>query len=1016
MANSYDVMDFGARGDGATRASCSITAGSTTLTCAAGNFTNADAGKQILVTAPSNAATGTVAATAGTKTLVGIGTSFTTELSLDQVITIQSGGALTDHVVVAITDDTHIDVRPAPGVTGSGLSLYRTLTRLCTAIASVGSATSLTLGAAAAITSTSAVIQYGTDDRAAIQAALDAAGAAGGGVVIVPAGTFVLGAKITIPSHVTLSGVHRSASILRGAPSWVHVGGEGMVEMRGAVRAGLRDLTLDGAAGGRTSGGNTIDHTMVCAAVRQCTIERARFVEAGIAAGSGTPSGPVLLLLAKDLGTDLGGQFGAVAAQACAGNVVRDCEFVQSGSVRIAKAIGLLSDFGLIPPAAPDYTFDSTDPQTTVSGPVAVGATVIPVTSASEFAVGDPVRIERIADPSLYDHASVTANSGGSITLDAAVTRSYAAGDKFGRSKGGYSPSFGGKNKLSLRSRAVDAAGDAFVHHVEGNLIEGCTFTGLFALFAVALQGGGTRHNQVRGCRFDAVVGLFAVLVDKGAYGNLVGDCTSVGQTRDATILRTSTMGVFTCNSHPSYYDVDNTFERCQVLDATGAIVYDCGFAIGPYSVRPTFRGCTAIRPVVPGNLGTGFVIGVGNVDARIVACTVQQAYRGIFTNIGGPPLVTGSGGLIEACIVDVVEHGILLSVSGGQHGGTSIISRNRIRQSAVCLYGALTVQSSIQAAQVHDNTIENTGTPQSGHVAMVFNPLTGSADGNHVKTAHTAYEIGPSFAGHWGERNHAESATLAIRVVSGASFPVPAGAGLSFTDTQHGSRGGGALHALASGAAAGFMPAAHYSEVANATPNNCALTLVKRDAGGNFSAQAVTMASASVTGAATFTGLTTHNAGATMAPGQHVTVSGTGRFKHGPMELPLPAAAFRPTDGSSGSVPVLSTGEWIFSPPPGDKIAAPVLLPVGARILSIVWSFNKGGSSSALSMMLKRRTGSAITIVSTTSDSSSGSTWTTATASSINYTMESGYQVWLEVACGSTMHRFAWANIVYDE
>jgi hypothetical protein len=128
------------------------------------------------------------------------------------------------------------------------------------------------------------------------------------------------------------------------------------------------------------------------------------------------------------------------------------------------------------------------------------------------------------------------------------------------------------------------------------------------------------------------------------------------------------------------------------------------------------------------------------------------------------------------------------------------------------------------------------------------------------------------------------------------------------------------------------------------------------------------------------------------------------------------PAAAFRPTDGSSGSVPVLSTGEWIFSLPPGDKIAAPVLLPVGARILSIVWSFNKGGSSSALSMMLKKRTGSTITIVRTTSDSSSGSTWTTATASSINYTMESGYQVWLEVACGSTMHRFAWANIVYDE
>jgi hypothetical protein len=132
-------------------------------------------------------------------------------------------------------------------------------------------------------------------------------------------------------------------------------------------------------------------------------------------------------------------------------------------------------------------------------------------------------------------------------------------------------------------------------------------------------------------------------------------------------------------------------------------------------------------------------------------------------------------------------------------------------------------------------------------------------------------------------------------------------------------------------------------------------------------------------------------------------------------MELPVSAAAFRPTDGSSGATPLLSGGEWTFSTPPQDKIAAGVSLPIGARILSIVWSFNKGGSGASLGMTLKKRTGNTTTTVSSTSDNTSGSSWTTATSSSINYTVQSGYQLWLEVAAGSTSHKFGWANITYD-
>jgi polygalacturonase len=46
-----------------------------------------------------------------------------------------------------------------------------------------------------------------TDDTAAIQAALDAAGAAGGGQVYVPVGAFVVRAPLRIPARVGIIGM-----------------------------------------------------------------------------------------------------------------------------------------------------------------------------------------------------------------------------------------------------------------------------------------------------------------------------------------------------------------------------------------------------------------------------------------------------------------------------------------------------------------------------------------------------------------------------------------------------------------------------------------------------------------------------------------------------------------------------------------------------------------------------------------------------------------------------------------
>jgi hypothetical protein len=55
------------------------------------------------------------------------------------------------------------------------------------------------------------------DSTAAIQKALDAAGAAGGGVVFMPRGVYVLSAGLKIPAHVTLRGAGRGQTVL----SWI---------------------------------------------------------------------------------------------------------------------------------------------------------------------------------------------------------------------------------------------------------------------------------------------------------------------------------------------------------------------------------------------------------------------------------------------------------------------------------------------------------------------------------------------------------------------------------------------------------------------------------------------------------------------------------------------------------------------------------------------------------------------------------------------------------------------------
>jgi antitoxin component YwqK of YwqJK toxin-antitoxin module len=99
-----------------------------------------------------------------------------------------------------------------------------------------------------------------TDAYAAVQAALNAAGAAGGGTVYMPAGTYFLSNMLVVPSNVTLEGAGPDTILLNpaGAVPGVTVNGTtwfATVGLIGANNASVQNLTIDHFTNGTTSDG-----------------------------------------------------------------------------------------------------------------------------------------------------------------------------------------------------------------------------------------------------------------------------------------------------------------------------------------------------------------------------------------------------------------------------------------------------------------------------------------------------------------------------------------------------------------------------------------------------------------------------------------------------------------------------------------------------------------------------------------------------------------------------------------
>jgi hypothetical protein len=158
------------------------------------------------------------------------------------------------------------------------------------------------------------------------------------------------------------------------------------------------------------------------------------------------------------------------------------------------------------------------------------------------------------------------------------------------------------------------------------------------------------------------------------------------------------------------------------------------------------------------------------------------------------------------------------------------------------------------------------------------------------------------------------------------------------------------------------------------------------------------------VTGAATLsstlgvTGLITATAGLTAAANQHVTVSGTGRFKHGSMTMVIPGNAFVADDATATYSYDTGSGHWgtiTTSSATNMEVSAPIILPAGKRITQIVWNVGHGTGASNRTYLFRKRLlasgASGNSSVDSTTNATSNDTEFTITRSGLTETITAG-------------------------
>lgn len=164
--------------------------------------------------------------------------------------------------------------------------------------------------------------------------------------------------------------------------------------------------------------------------------------------------------------------------------------------------------------------------------------------------------------------------------------------------------------------------------------------------------------------------------------------------------------------------------------------------------------------------------------------------------------------------------------------------------------------------------------------------------------------------------------------------------------------------------------------------------------------------------------GLITATAGLTAGANTHLTISGTGRLKHGSMQKVIGSAAFAPSDysdsvflsGLDSCTMVQTEGVMTFR--------GPIDLPVGARVTAVTFRTIHGISGSARTYALCYSVtggGSRVVHTSGTDTTNNGNVAKTVTIGGSGETFVNSRQYWLEFITAVTGDGITMALVTYD-
>lgn len=188
--SSISVLNYGAQADGIMRTDGAVAAGSQVLTSPSGSFASGDVGKYIqVIGAGSGGTSRSDGAMQAGSTVLNSPSGIFAFTDVGRGMVVLGAGAGGGNLVTTIqgyNSPTSVSLANAAQTVVTQSTYYYGAMTMEGTIQSVQSSTAVTLSNPAAATITGATFAYGTDNHSAFQAALDATGQAGGGIVSVP--------------------------------------------------------------------------------------------------------------------------------------------------------------------------------------------------------------------------------------------------------------------------------------------------------------------------------------------------------------------------------------------------------------------------------------------------------------------------------------------------------------------------------------------------------------------------------------------------------------------------------------------------------------------------------------------------------------------------------------------------------------------------------------------------------------------------------------------------------------